>query len=52
MPSASQLSPKWNVNSRAYLCAAIGFLGIFLFGYDTGLGGGVLVSPIAIAPES
>ncbi|KAI9635769.1 sugar transporter [Dioszegia hungarica] len=45
LPSASQRSPKWNVNSRAYLCAAIGFLGIFLFGYDAGLGGGVLVLP-------
>ncbi|GMK56155.1 hypothetical protein CspeluHIS016_0212110 [Cutaneotrichosporon spelunceum] len=32
-------------NSRAYLMAAIGFLGIFLFGYDTGLGGGILGLP-------
>jgi sugar porter (SP) family MFS transporter len=29
-------------HSRAYMMALIGFMGIFLFGYDTGLGGGVL----------
>lgn len=29
-------------HSRSYLLAVIGFMGIFLFGYDTGLGGGVL----------
>ncbi len=27
------------------MLAVIGFMGIFLFGYDTGLGGGVLVLP-------
>lgn len=35
----------WNAHSRAYFLAVIGFMGIFLFGYDTGLGGGVLVLP-------
>jgi sugar porter (SP) family MFS transporter len=32
-------------NSRAYLMAVIAYLGIVLFGYDTGLGGGVLKLP-------
>ncbi|GMK57703.1 hypothetical protein CspeluHIS016_0405370 [Cutaneotrichosporon spelunceum] len=32
-------------NSRAYVMAIIGFMGIFLFGYDAGLGGGVLALP-------
>ncbi|BEI86383.1 hypothetical protein CcaverHIS002_0606700 [Cutaneotrichosporon cavernicola] len=32
-------------HSRAYIMAAIGFMGIFLFGYDAGLGAGVLALP-------
>ncbi|WVQ94086.1 hypothetical protein IAU59_001164 [Kwoniella sp. CBS 9459] len=35
----------WHAHSRAYLLAAVGFMGIFLFGYDTGLGGGVIAIP-------
>ncbi|KAL7418954.1 hypothetical protein Q5752_006638 [Cryptotrichosporon argae] len=37
--------PGFWAHHRTYIQAAIGFLGIFLFGYDTGLGGGVLVLP-------
>jgi hypothetical protein len=33
-PTAAQR--PWNAHYRAYLCAAVGFMGIFLFGYDTG----------------
>lgn len=32
----------WHAHSRAYALALVGFLGIFLFGYDAGLGGGVI----------
>ncbi|OCF70909.1 sugar transporter [Kwoniella mangroviensis CBS 8886] len=35
----------WHAHSRAYMLAAVGFMGIFLFGYDTGLGGGVIALP-------
>ncbi|KAK8845347.1 hypothetical protein IAR55_006060 [Kwoniella newhampshirensis] len=42
VPTADAAHRPWNAHSRAYLQAAVGFLGIFLFGYDTGLGGGVI----------
>ncbi|ORY31956.1 sugar transporter [Naematelia encephala] len=42
VPTASAAKRPWHANSRAYLLAVVGFLGIFLFGYDTGLGGGVI----------
>ncbi|WVN87388.1 uncharacterized protein L203_102567 [Cryptococcus depauperatus CBS 7841] len=42
VPTASSASRPWHAHSRSYFLAAVGFLGIFLFGYDTGLGGGVI----------
>lgn len=58
-PTAQETQRPWHAHSRAYILAAVGFLGrfqdcsspssssdqcigIFLFGYDTGLGGGVI----------
>ncbi|WVQ63433.1 uncharacterized protein L199_001586 [Kwoniella botswanensis] len=32
-------------HSRAYVLALAAFMGIFMFGYDTGLGGGLIVLP-------
>ncbi|WVQ80303.1 hypothetical protein IAT38_002408 [Cryptococcus sp. DSM 104549] len=42
VPTADEARRPWNAHIRAYYLAAVGFLGIFLFGYDTGLGGGVI----------
>lgn len=35
----------WSQNSRAFVLALAAYMGIFLFGYDTGLGGGVIKLP-------
>jgi hypothetical protein len=36
VPTEAHVERPWNAHYRAYLLAAIGFMGIFLFGYDTG----------------
>ena len=41
-PAALHANRPWHAHSRAYMLALVGFMGIFLFGYDTGLGGGVI----------
>ncbi|KAK4684872.1 MFS transporter, SP family, sugar:H+ symporter, partial [Tremellales sp. Uapishka_1] len=45
VPTGSSAKRPWHAHSRAYMLALIGFLGIFLFGYDTGLGGAVIALP-------
>ncbi|WVQ76466.1 hypothetical protein IAR50_006134 [Cryptococcus sp. DSM 104548] len=45
VPTATAAARPWHAHSRSYLLAAVGFLGILLFGYDTGLGGGVIALP-------
>ncbi|WRT66794.1 uncharacterized protein IL334_003757 [Kwoniella shivajii] len=40
----TQTESRWQ-HSRAYTLAIAAFMGIFMFGYDTGLGGGLIVLP-------
>ncbi|WOO76572.1 Quinate permease [Vanrija pseudolonga] len=42
LDSSLAFAPKSASHRRAYYMAIISFAGIFLFGYDTGLGGGVI----------